>query len=135
MPANPEDLFDWLLGCSRDELLALLALVAATSVDAVQRKTDSAHFLRISHGDVLARALQLDMARWFTPTAENYFARVNRAQILAAIDEAKGDHAPALDKLKKTELASRAEQMLAGTSWLPEPLRNPVNDVLALAAE
>jgi ParB family chromosome partitioning protein len=68
------------------------------------------------------------MGNWFVPTAENYFSRVNRAQILAAIDEANGSHAPALEKLKKSELAVRAEQLLAGTSWLPEPLRVAVND-------
>lgn len=44
-------------------------------------------------------------------------------RILAAIDEAKGGHGPALDKLKKSELAVRAAQIVAGTGWLPAPLR------------
>lgn len=135
LPGNPQDLFDWLLGRTRDELLALLALVAATSVDAVQRKTDPANSLRIAHGEALARALRLDMSRWFTPTAENYFGRVSRAQILAAIDDAKGEHAPALDKLKKSDLAMRAVAIIQGTGWMPEPLRMISNDDLALAAE
>ena len=47
----------------------------------------------------------------------------NRTQILAAIVEAKGTHAPALAKLKKTELATRAASLVAGTGWLSEPLR------------
>lgn len=135
LPGNPKDLLDWLLARSREELLELLALVAATSVDAVQRKTDPAHSLRLADGEALAGALRLDMSRWFTPGAENYFGRVNRAQILAAIDEAKGDHAPALDKLKKSELAIRAEFIVAGTGWMPEPLRLLSTDDVALAAE
>ena len=57
------------------------------------------------------------------PTAESYFGRVNSSQILAAIDEAKGEHAPALEKLKKARAAARAEKLVGKTSWLPEPLR------------
>lgn len=55
-------------------------------------------------------------------------SRISRTQILAAIDEAAGPHAPALEKLKKVELSSRAERLVTGTGWLPEPLRIAVND-------
>jgi ParB family transcriptional regulator, chromosome partitioning protein len=135
LPDNPQELWDCLLERSRDELLEMLALVAATTVDAMQRKGDSLQATRLQHAKHLGHALQLNMSTWFNPTAENYFGRVTRDQILAAIDEAKGSHGPALEKLKKSQLAARAEQMLAGTSWLPELLRNPASDVLALAAE
>jgi ParB family chromosome partitioning protein len=128
LPGSAKDLWDWLLARSRDELLDLLASIAATSVDAVQRKGDLPNASRLAHARALGHALQLDMGNWFAPSAENYFGRLNRAQILAAIDEANGSHAPALEKLKKSELALRAEQLLAGTSWLPEPLRIAVND-------
>jgi len=47
---------------------------------------------------------------------------------LAAIDDANGSHSLALEKLKKSKLAVSAEQLLAGNSWLPQPLRNAVND-------
>lgn len=60
-----------------------------------------------------ASALHIDMANRFMPTAESYFGRVNHAQILAAIDEENGSHAPSLEKLKKSEHAVRAEQILA----------------------
>jgi ParB family transcriptional regulator, chromosome partitioning protein len=60
---------------------------------------------------------------WFVPGVENYFGRINRTGILAAIDEAKGAHAPALERLKKAELAARAQDLVANTGWLPEPLR------------
>jgi len=128
LPGNAKDLWGWMLDRSRDELLDLLAFIAATSVDAVQRKGDLPNASRLVQARTLGRALQLDMGNWFVPSAGNYFGRVNRAQILAAIDEANGSHAPALEKLKKSELAIRAEQLIAGTSWLPEPLRIAVND-------
>jgi len=128
LPGNAKDLWQWMLARSRDELLDLLAYFAAAGVDAVQRKGDQPDASRLHHARTLGHALQLDMGNWFAPGADNYFSRVNRAQILAAIDEANGSHAPALEKLKKSELANRAEQLLSGTSWLPEPLRVAVND-------
>lgn len=123
LPGNPRDLWTWCLSRSTSELLELLAFVAGSAVDTVKRKSDRPASPRLAHGDRLADALKLDMTQWYTPTAEGYFARVSRAEILASIDEAKGGHGPALDKLKKSELAVRAEQLLAGTNWLPKPLR------------
>jgi hypothetical protein len=35
----------------------------------------------------------------------NHFGRIKRERILAAIDDARGSHASALDKLKKADLA------------------------------
>lgn len=128
LPGNPGDLFDWLLERTRDELLELLSCVAATSIDSVQRKADDPRSPRLDHARSLAKAVQLDITSWFTPSAETYFSRIDRAQILAAIDEATGSHAPALEKLKKADLASRAEALVAVTGWLPEPLRIAVND-------
>ncbi len=142
VPGSPSQLWMWCLERSREELLQLLALVAAKSVDAIQHKADRPNSGRLKHAENLAIALGLDMTDWFKPTAESYFGRLSRTQILAAIDEAKGDHAPSLDKLKKAELAVRAEQMLADSGWLPEPLRIASADVstaddesIALAAE
>lgn len=128
LPGDPDALWSWCLDRSRDELLDLLAVIAALGVDAVQRKGDRPNGERLMHADMLAKALRVDISTWFVPTAANYFGRVNRAQILEAIDEANGSHAPALDKLKKSELAVRAEQLLAGKTWLPGPMRIAVND-------
>ncbi|MBU6378284.1 MAG: hypothetical protein KJS95_07090 [Gammaproteobacteria bacterium] len=123
IPGDPACLWDWCLGRSRDELLELLAFIAAYAVDATRSKGERANSDRLVHADALARAVNLDMTAWYTPSAEGYFNRVRRSQIMTAIDEAKGGHGPALDKLKKSELAIRAEGQLAGTGWLPEPLR------------
>lgn len=59
-----------------------------------------------------------------TPTADNYFSRISKPQILEALREAKGTApAPAWEKLKKSELAALAEREIEGRNWLPEPLR------------
>ena len=79
------------------------------------------------HAFQLAEALRLDMtqAGWVT-RADNYLNRVTKSQIVAAVSEAKGETtAELLADLKKKEMAIEAERLLAGTGWLPEPLRTP----------
>jgi ParB family chromosome partitioning protein len=64
------------------------------------------------------------MAQWFTPTADNYFRRIGKPEIITAITEVKQVPTKrSWDKLKKSELATLAERELAGTGWLPQPLR------------
>jgi ParB family chromosome partitioning protein len=51
---------------------------------------------------------------------------VTKARILQAVREARGEHAAQLiDHLKKGEMAEKAQDLLAGSGWLPEPLRTP----------
>ncbi len=81
----------------------------------------------LAHADRLAEALDLDMvAAGWIPTVENYLGRVTKARILGAVREAKGERAAQhIDHLKKGDMAEKAEALLAGSSWLPEPLRTP----------
>ena len=123
LPGEAE-LWVWCLEQKQAVLLDLLAFCAATTVNAVRLKTDRADGDRLQHADRLAAAVGLDMKAWFTPSAENYFGKVNKPQILDAIREVKQQPpAPAWEKLKKAELAQEAERQLAGSGWLPELLR------------
>lgn len=124
LPENPEALWPWCLRQSQDTLLELLAHIAGRTVDTVQRKSDTAGNLRLGHGDALARALGIDMATAFVPSADNYFSRISGAQIVAALCEAKGvSAAPSWLKMKKAELAAFAAREVIGTGWLPEVIR------------
>ena len=108
---------------------ALFAYCAALTVNAV---TDpySRSPRRIAHAGQLARAIGLDMAAQWTPTVENYLGRVTKTRILDAVREAKGEaSAQLIDHLKKPDMAKEAERLLAGTGWLPEPLRLPEPEV------
>ena len=50
--------------------------------------------------------------------------------------EAKGDPSVQLiDHLKKTDMAREAERLLAGTRWVPEPLRTPDVQQVETASE
>jgi ParB family chromosome partitioning protein len=100
----------------------LLAYCVAQSVDTVRTKTAHSEE-RIAFTNTLAAALNLDMEKWFKPTAENYFGKVSKVQILDALREANSSVAPAWADMKKADLAALAERQIANTGWLPEPLR------------
>ncbi len=126
IPGDPTELFSWCLTLDADSLSGLLAFCVAQTVNAVLLKNDRPNCERMTHADLLANALKLDMAARFTPTAENYFSRVSKATIIEALREIKGAVAPAWSGMKKSELASLAEREITGTGWLPAMLRAPV---------
>ena len=79
---------------------------------------------RLGAAKALAKAVELDMANWWQASADNYFGRIKKDQIVEAIQEATGGPVDdRLKALKKKDLAAEAEKCVAGTRWLPEPLR------------
>jgi ParB family transcriptional regulator, chromosome partitioning protein len=124
LPEAPAALWDSLTAFDSDSQAALFAHCAALTVNVVKepwnRRPDA-----FAHGDQLAGTVNLDLAAaGWAPTVENYLGRVPKARILEAVLEAKGEQsAQLIDHLKKTEMAKEAERLLAGTGWLPEPLR------------
>ncbi|MCA1371575.1 ParB/RepB/Spo0J family partition protein [Bradyrhizobium sp. BRP14] len=123
VPGNPRDLWGWCLEQPTATLLDLLAYAAATSVNALQL----GHYERRkqgAHADRLSKALKIDMTHWFEPTAENYFGRISKTGIEQAITEAKGaEFASGISGMKKADAAAYAERQIAGTGWLPGPVR------------
>jgi ParB family chromosome partitioning protein len=93
-------------------------------IDAVRKAHQSGTEPHLMGADALSKALDFDMMLWWGPTAENYFKRIKRDQILAAISEATGKPAPErLLKLKKGDLAAEAEALLENIVWVPPLLR------------
>lgn len=124
LPKQPEDLWEVLTEWDSDSRDALFAHCVAMTVNAVQEPHHRKP-RQIAHADILASTLGLDMVKaGWTPTADSYLGRVTKAQILAAVREAKGDKdADRIAGLKKPDMAEAAEELLAGTDWLPQPLR------------
>ncbi len=77
----------------------------------------------------LLGAVDFDMADHFQPTADNYLGRISNPFVVAALTEAKQVNGNAdkegLLAMKKGVLAAEAEKRLAGTGWLPKPIRGP----------
>ena len=124
LPEASAALWDTLTAFDSDSQSALLAHCASLTVNVVKepwnRRPDA-----FAHGDQLARTVNLDLAAaGWAPTVDNYLGRVPKARILEAVREAKGEQsAQLIDHLKKSDMAKEAERLLAGTGWLPEPLR------------
>nr|WP_287799931.1 ParB/RepB/Spo0J family partition protein [Acidiphilium sp.] len=126
LPATSGELWDALVRFNTDTCAALFAHCAALTINALHEPWNRRPGA-LAHADRLAKAVGLDMAAaGWVPTVETYLGRVPKAHILEAVREAKGEHAAQLiDHLKKPEMAQEAERLLAGTGWLPEPLRTP----------
>ena len=118
MPADEEALLPWLIAQPQQTVLDLLALCSALSVNTIVRQ-------ECDHpGDALVAAVGLDMADWWTPTAGGYLNHVPKARIVEDVTDVTGvGRAAPLAKLKKGEAVATAEAMLAGSRWLPSPLR------------
>ncbi|HBO1419399.1 TPA: ParB N-terminal domain-containing protein [Pseudomonas aeruginosa] len=114
LPQDSAELFAALLAKSQDELVKLLAVCVASTVDVVTPRA-TPH----QPGAELARAVGLDMAAWWQPTAEGYFRHVPKAAILEAVEQFAPTQTARLAKLKKADIASEAERLADGTGWMP----------------
>jgi ParB family chromosome partitioning protein len=124
LPKDPNKLWEYLIALDDVSRQTLFAHCAALSVNAVIEPWNK-RTRETAHADHLARSIGFGMveAGW-TPTADNYLGRVTKGRILQAVREAKGDQAAELiGHLKKTDMAREAERLMAGSGWLPEPLR------------
>ncbi|MDI3668851.1 ParB/RepB/Spo0J family partition protein [Pseudomonas aeruginosa] len=114
LPEDSAELFAVLLAKPQDELVRLLAVCVASTVDVVTPRA-TPH----QRGAELAQAVGLDMAAWWKPTAEGYFKHVSKAVILDAVAVFAPDSVTRLAKLKKADIASEAERLADGTGWMP----------------
>jgi ParB family transcriptional regulator, chromosome partitioning protein len=126
LPRESADLWDALTAFDPDSRDALFAHCVALSINAVFEPWNRRP-RALAHADRIAEAVSLDIvAAGWSPTVDNYFGRVTKARIVEAVREAKGETAARLiEHLKKSEMAEQAEGLLAGSGWLPEPLRTP----------
>lgn len=114
LPQDSGELFAVLLAKSQDELVGLLAVCVAATVDVVTPRASQRQ-----PGAELAQAVGLDMAAWWKPTAEGYFQHVSKAAILEAVSQYAPEHITRLSKLKKGDIASEAERLAKDTGWMP----------------
>ncbi|MBT2336662.1 ParB/RepB/Spo0J family partition protein [Variovorax paradoxus] len=117
LPEDPNALFAELLAFPQQELLSLLAVCVACTVNVLASHEEEVP------AAALARAVNLDMHDWWTPTAAGYFEHVSKAKALEAVQSFAPDQVNRLGKLKKAEIASEAERLAVGTGWLPVMFR------------
>lgn len=70
------------------------------------------------------RITGFDMAEHWNAGADNFLGRIHGDLVTEAVTEARGkDAAAQLNGLKKAERVATAAKLLAGSGWLPKPLR------------
>ena len=135
LPQDEHELWNALNAMGMIDLLELFAACASHSLNAqiepVSRYGDgriSASILqrRLAQAARISDAIGFDMAACgWVPTVETYLGKVPKPRILEAVREAKGDAAAErIAGMRKPDMATEAETLLAGTGWLPKPLRD-----------
>lgn len=116
LPQAETEWLDWLAELPQTELNDLLGLCSASLTLVPVGPVSAAR--------TLERLSGLDMRTWWESTPESYLKHVSKAQIVEAMKEGgAGVEASSAQGMKKDELASFAAVRLAGSGWLPEPLR------------
>ncbi|MGC5887720.1 ParB N-terminal domain-containing protein [Ralstonia pseudosolanacearum] len=118
LPGEPGALWQYLLSRSQDELIALLAHCTALTVNGIQSRSGE------HSTDALARAVDLDMADWWSATPDSYLGSVRKTDVLQAVSEAVSPaEAVPLASMKKGPMVEAAGRLLEGKRWVPPLLR------------
>jgi len=122
------------LDASDEELQAWLAILVAETIDLTHEGISARDRERQHASDVIAAALDLDMAAHWQADA-GFWARAPRALALGAIAEApsflarseteRASLMKSINKMKKNELSTAAAEALNGAGWLPDCLVTP----------
>ena len=121
IPGADDERLAWLIELPQTELLELLALCTALTINALPGASAACD------ANALAEAVGLDMADSWEPTAASYLNHVSKAQIVQALKEAGPGLADGgIEAMKKEALVACAAVRLSGTRWLPAPLRKPM---------
>jgi ParB family chromosome partitioning protein len=125
MPRDVTDLWAFVVELDHDSRMALFTHCVALTVNAVRLPSERRPRAVVT-ADRLAEAVSLDMTAHWAPPARTYLGRVTETHILAAVQEAVSDEAAdSMADMKKQGMAEAAEQLLAGTGWLPALMRTP----------
>jgi ParB family chromosome partitioning protein len=120
LPKKPEDLWAWLTKQKPETIRGLLAVSAALTIDLVQANGAAAK----PAANDLARAIKLDMAEHWEATADSYFIRVPKKQLLAELGSTlKPTTRRQVEGMKRAMMAKTIATELKGRRWLPAVLK------------
>ncbi|MBO9352867.1 hypothetical protein GG851_02590 [Bordetella petrii] len=125
VPEDESAVLPWLLSQSQSDLLEMLAVLTSVTI---YRRRSNAHGPETKHLDRLSSIVDLDMSKWWQPTAQSYLAHVSKDQIAAVVTQAvSAEQAQPLLAMKKAQAAATAEELLAGKGWVPEMMRTQLS--------
>jgi ParB family chromosome partitioning protein len=120
LPADPRDLWTHIAGLDQQSQIGLIAVCTAFAIDTTDAIGDpSAYSRRVESAKRIATAVNFDPQTHIQLTADDYFARVSRDQIMKDVGHLLTDDPRSLAKMKKGELAARATAAANRAGWLP----------------
>ena len=123
LPREHGAFWAWLQDQDVPTLLSLMAVCVARATNAGVRTWTTPEGSQCVAAQV-ATAAGLDMRTCWTATKDSYLGRVPKALIVEAVREGAGVRAAGqIAGSKKEVMVADAEQLLAGTGWLPSILR------------
>ena len=123
LPREHGAFWGWLQDQDVPTLLSLMAVCVARATNAGPRTWTTPEGGQCIAAQV-ATVAGLDMRTCWTPTKDSYLGRVPKALIVEAVREGAGARAAGqIAGSKKEVMVTDAEQLLAGTGWLPSILR------------
>jgi len=130
---NPAARFDLFRALDYDARASWLGFLVGRTLEASLNLDGDRRIAFIDH---LGGLVGIDMARWWRPTAANYFDRVSKQVILDALGDVGGpDLSSRFAAVKKRDLAMSAERVFAGSyiteveirdralAWVPVAMR------------
>lgn len=134
LPEDESELLDWALDLSRENLLAVLAVLVAGTVDLAHDDASPHDVRKQVLADRLAQHLDLDMRQFWTADLA-FWTRLPKSSLMAAYGESPGmaDRGArtregllkAHAKLKKDDLAAKVAGVFDGAGYLPDILVTP----------
>lgn len=116
LPTNADELLDWLLSQPQNVILGLLAYCTSKSIDVNSTQSND-------HYQKLGVLFELDIRKTWKPTAENYFSRVSKSQMMDVVKETGCSLSVDVEKAKKGDLAKQVAEVIKDANWLPELLK------------
>ena len=114
LPGKASELFGWVGKLDQAKQLELLALATALTVS-----TNGGH-----RGQALAEQFEVDMAAWWSTSADSFVSLVPKSLLAEAVADVDGKAAgEAVLAMKKDAAMADAAKRLQGKGWLPKPLR------------
>ena len=130
--ADAVERFEAFRGLADDAKAGWLAFMVASSLEAKSGYSSKTNPLHAR----LASILDIDVARWWRPTAANFFDRVSKGTLLALLgtvggntlssrytNSKKGEVATSCEKLFAGEAITEVETREAALAWVPDAMR------------
>ncbi|AMK25796.1 MULTISPECIES: ParB/RepB/Spo0J family partition protein [Sphingobium] len=130
-PTDERERYDAFCALAEEARAAWFGWLIARTMQAVPAGQSGSHFI-----DHLGQKLEIDVASWWRPTANNYFDRISKASILSEFEGIGGiELSSRYSASKKHDLALSAEKLFSGAliieadlkekalAWLPDAMR------------